>query len=144
MRIASSLVSLGLLAAVPAAPPPAGTAAAVNGSTLQTFTREGYRHMLLRATTMKATRERVDLTGMNLSIFSGDAAERIETILLSPEATFLPDAETAFGEKTVRFIHGDDLEASGTKWNYVHKEKRISLDGNVRVVFRAELQDILK
>jgi hypothetical protein len=43
----------------------------------------------------------------------------------------------------VRFLR-DDLEASGTKWVYNHTEKRISLDGNVRVVFHAELQDILK
>jgi hypothetical protein len=144
MRIASSLFAVGLLAAAPATPPPAGGAAAVNQSTLQTFTPEGYRHMLLRATTMKVTRERVDMTGMNLSIFTGDAAERIDKILLSPEATLLTDENVAQGDKSVRLILGDELEATGTKWVYRDKEKRISLDGNVRVLFRARLQDILK
>ncbi len=147
MRIALTLAPLVLFAATPAAPPSTPSAApglaAVNQSTLQTFTKEGFRALLLRASAMNVARERVDLTDMNLSVFSGDAAEHIETILLSPEATFLPDTSVAHGEKTVRFIR-DDLEASGTKWTYDHKEKSISLDGNVRVVFHAQLKDILQ
>jgi hypothetical protein len=143
VKTALLLAPLALFAAAPAAPPPATGLAAVNQSTLQTFTKEGFRALLLRASTMKVARERVDMTGMNLSIFSGDAAERIETILLSPAATFLPDTNVAHGEATVRFLR-DDLEASGTRWTYAHGEKRISLDGGVRVVFRAELKDLLK
>ena len=145
MRIALSLSPLLLFAATPAAPPPTAKPglAAVNQSTLQTFTKEGFRSLLLRASAMHVARKQVDLTNMNLSVFSGDAAEHVDTILLSPEATFLPDTNVARGEKTVRFIR-DDLEASGTKWLYDHKEKRISLDGNVRVVFNAQLKDILQ
>ncbi len=144
MRIALTLAPLLVFAATPATPPPAKSGlAAVNQSTLQTFTKEGFRSLLLRASAMKVARERVDLTDMNLSVFSGDAAEHVDTILLSPEATFLPDTNVAHGEKTVRFIR-DDLEASGTKWTYDHKVKRISLDGNVRVVFNAQLKDILQ
>lgn len=144
MKIAIGLVPLALFAAAPATPPAAPNVAAVNQSTLQTFTKNGFRSMLLRASDMNVlTSNRVDLTGMNLSIFTGDATEHIETILLSPEATFLRAESIARGEKSVRFIR-DDLEASGTKWIYDDKEKRISLDGNVRVVFHAELKDILK
>ncbi len=143
MKFALSLAPLLLFAAAPATPPPTGNPTAVNQSTLQTFSPDGFRSMLLRASAMNGTRERVEATDMNLSIFTGDATERIETILLSPAATFLPDTNVASGEKSVRFIR-DDLEASGTRWTYDHKEKRISLDGNVRVVFHAELKDILK
>jgi hypothetical protein len=145
VRIALTLAPLVFFAAVPAAPPPAaGTGAAVNQSTLQTFTKEGFRDLLLRAAHMNVTREQVDMTDMHLTVFSGDATARIEKILLSPAATFLPDAGIVRGEKTVRFILGDDLEATGVRWTYDNKEKRISMDGNVRVVFNAELQDILK
>ena len=79
MRIALTLAPLVLFAATPAAPPSTPSAApglaAVNQSTLQTFTKEGFRALLLRASAMNVARERVDLTDMNLSVFSGDAAD---------------------------------------------------------------------
>jgi hypothetical protein len=36
------------------------------------------------------------------------------------------------------------VEATGTRWMYWQTEKKISLDGNVKVVFQAELKDLLK
>ena len=83
------------------------------------------------------------VVNLNLTFFSGDAATTVETIILSPAATFLPEAKLAHGEESVRFIR-DDVEASGTRWVYNHGEIKISLDGDVRVTFRAELKDILK
>ncbi|HVW19996.1 MAG TPA: hypothetical protein VG838_12545 [Opitutaceae bacterium] len=144
MKLALGLIPWALFAATPAAPTATGTLGAVNQSTLPVFTKEGYRSLLVRASEMRfISQDRVDTTGLNLSVFTGDATERIETILLSPEATFLRNENVARGEKSVRFIR-DDFEASGTRWVYNHGEKRISLDGNVRVVFHAELKDILK
>jgi len=87
--------------------------------------------------------KRLDVVNLNLTLFSGDAAARVETILLSPAATFLPDDKIAHGEKSVRFI-GEQLEASGTKWVYRHAENKISLDGNVHVRFNAELKNLLQ
>ena len=87
--------------------------------------------------------KRFDVVDLNLTLFSGDAASRVETILLSPAATFLPDDKVAQGEKSVRFI-GDEIEASGTRWVYRHGEKKISLDGSVHVTFNAELKNLLQ
>ena len=86
---------------------------------------------------------RFDVVDLNLTLFSGDAASRVETILLSPAASFLPDAKIAKGDKSVRFI-GDEVEATGTHWIYRHEEKKISLDGAVRVIFHAELKNLLQ
>ena len=146
MKLAA-LVLPALLAAQPPAPAPRGVAAApdvaASVNSFQTFTREGHRAFLLHASTMKGDRAQFDLTGMNLSVFAGDATNHIETILLSPKAVFQPEAGIARGQDSVRVIR-DDLEATGTRWNYDNGRKRISLDGDVRIVFHAELKDLLK
>ena len=143
MNFAAALLPWVFFAAAPASPPDTGIAV-LNQSTLPTFTKEGYRSILLRASGIDViSSARVELTEMNLTAFSGDSAERVESILLAPAATFLPSEDIVRGEKSVRFIR-DDFEASGTKWVYRNREKSISIDGNVRVVFHAELTDILK
>jgi hypothetical protein len=43
----------------------------------------------------------------------------------------------------VRFIR-DDIEVTGVGWTYDHTAKKVSLQQNVRVTFRAQLNDILK
>lgn len=143
MNFAAALLPWVFFAAAPATPPSPGLAS-LNQSTLPIFTKEGYRSLLLRASEMEViSSTRVELAEMNLTAFTGDATERVETILLAPAATFLRTEDVVRGEKSVRFIR-DDLEASGTKWVYNHREKSISMDGNVHVVFHAALKDILK
>ena len=63
--------------------------------------------------------------------------------LLSPRAVFSPKDHTARGEQTVRFIQ-DDVEVTGTRWAYDHAAKKVSLEGDVRVTFRARITDILR
>jgi hypothetical protein len=64
---------------------------------------------------------------------------RVDTILLSPASTFQPEGLIARGDHGVRFIR-DDVEASGHRWIYEQKAKKISLDGDVSVIFHAELK----
>jgi hypothetical protein len=142
MNFAAALLPWVFFAATPATPPSAGLGD-LNQSTLPIFTKEGYRSLLLRSSEMNiVSSTRIELTEMNLTAFSGDAAERVETILLAPAATFLRAEDVVRGEKSVRFIR-DDLDASGTRWIYNNREKSISIDGNVHVVFHAALKDIL-
>ncbi|MEO7597481.1 MAG: hypothetical protein ABIV50_01015 [Opitutus sp.] len=111
---------------------------------LPMFSKEGYRSMTARGTEARLVdSKRFDIVDLNLTVFSGDAATRVETILLSPAATFLPEAKVARGDKSVRFI-GDEIEASGMKWVYRHADKKISLDGSVHVSFSAELKNLLQ
>jgi len=111
---------------------------------LPLFTNDNHRQMTARGSEARATGPRqFEVVDLNLTLFSGDAAARVDTVLLSPAATFDAEAKTAQGQKSVRFIR-DDVEASGTRWMYWHEQKKISLDGNVRVTLRAELPALLQ
>ena len=86
---------------------------------------------------------RIDVTDLSITIFSGDAAARVDTMLLSPNASFFPKDNRASGEKSVRLIR-DDIEVTGEGWTCEQNGKKVSLAKNVRVVFRTQLKDILK
>lgn len=119
------------------------TAPALNW-VLPVFTKEGFRSMTARGAEARVTGDhQFEVIDLNLTMFSGDAAARVENIILSPAATFLSQARIARGDKYVRFI-GDEVEATGMHWVYLRNEKKISLDGAVRVTFNAELKNLLK
>jgi hypothetical protein len=108
------------------------------------FTRDNHHSMSLRGAEARfVDAETVSVVDLNLTVFSGDAAERVETILLSPAAAFRPKEHAASGEKGVRLIR-DDLEATGVRWSYAHLQKRVSLHDRVRIVFNAEIKGLLK
>lgn len=137
------LVALAL-ALSPRSAPAAEVTAPARNWVLPAFTKEGFREATARGSEARALSDRTfEVVDLNLTFFSGDATNRVETIILSPAATFLPDEKIARGENHVRFIR-DDVEASGIRWVYRHADKKISLDGNVRVTFRAEIDDLLR
>lgn len=130
-----------LLQSGEAAPP----APAVNW-VLPIFTdKEGYRSMTLRGTEVRPAGKTIAVTDFSITIFSGDAASQVDSMLLSPAAVFLPKENRAHGDKSVRFIR-DDIEVTGTGWTFEYERatKKVSLQHNVRVTFRAQLNDILK
>jgi hypothetical protein len=131
----------------------ADTAGWVENWSLPQFSKEGFRTTTARGTRARADprQHQIEVIDLNLTIFTGDAVPQVETILLSPAATFLPNQKIARGDQSVRFMSYDPLrggevkiQASGTRWLYRHEEKKISLDGDVRVVFSAELKNILQ
>jgi hypothetical protein len=129
----------------PAATPPGGDAAApaVNW-VLPIFTdKEGYRSMTLRGSEVRPDGRRIVVTDLSITIFSGDAASQVDSMLLSQSAVFSPKENMASGDKSVRFIR-DDIEVTGVGWTYDHATKKVTLKENVRVTFRAQLNDILK
>jgi hypothetical protein len=118
--------------------------APVKNFSLPTFTKEGYHSVLLRGNeALFVSAQQIDVSGMQLTLFAGDATNRVETVIISPQARFFPDRNIAEGEHSVRVLH-DDVEMSGTKWTYDHGQKKVVIDGNVRVIFHAQLKDILK
>lgn len=138
----SAVLALALLL------PPLAFAAAVTAPAknwvLPLFTKEGHRSMTARGSEARATADhQFEVVDLNLTLFTGDVSMKVDTIILSPSATFLPDEQRAFGENFVRFIR-DDVEASGRRWSYHHREKKISLTGDVRITFQAELTDLLR
>lgn len=105
--------------------------------------KEGFRSMTLRGSEVRPGGTSIAVTDLNITIFSGDAHAQVDSILLSPAAVFLPKENRASGDKAVRFIR-DDIEVTGVGWTYDHTAKKVSLQHNVRVTFRAQLNDILK
>lgn len=110
---------------------------------LPTFTPEGYRAMLLLGSEAMVGAERINVTNLNLTLFKGDAADTVETVILSPAATATVDAGRVQGDSTVRVVR-DDIEITGTGWTYDHAQKKVSITHHARVVFRAAMPDILK
>lgn len=127
----------------PAAPSPVAPAPAVNWVLPIFSDKEGFRSMTLRGSEVRPDGRSVAVTDLSITIFSGDAASQVDSILLAPAAVFSPKENRATGDKSVRFIR-DDIEVTGTGWIYDHVAKKVSLQQNVRVVFRAQLNDILK
>jgi hypothetical protein len=108
------------------------------------FTKQNFHSMTLRgAKASFPSGDEVEVVDLNLTAFSGDITNRVETVILSPAATFLPKQNLARGEAGVRVIR-DDLEAAGIHWVYDHAHKKVSLNGRVRIVFNAEFKNLLK
>ncbi len=134
----SSTISPATAAEAEAAPAPAFN------WVLPIFTdKEGYRSTTLRGSEVRPFQGGVTVTDLNVTIFSGNAIPVVDSILLSPVARFMQKDNQASGDKSVRFIR-DDIEVTGVGWVYDHELKKISLQENVRVTFRAQLNDILK
>ncbi len=135
-----SLLPGGEAAAPSAAPAPAP---AVNWVLPIFSDKEGFRSMTLRGTEVRPAGRSIAVTDLSITIFTGDAAAQVDSILLSPSAVFVPKENRASGDKSVRLIR-DDVEVTGLGWEYDHKAKKVSLQQKVRVTFRAQLNDILK
>lgn len=111
---------------------------------LPTFTDEGHRAWLVRGSQARLINAKeIDITELTMTVFTGDATERITTMILSPAARLQPGEQTVHGPGSIRVID-DEFEASGEDWRYEHREKRISIRKNVRVAFRAQLKDLLQ
>jgi len=137
LRVFLLLTPLPLLPG--AATEPIATTPALNW-VLPIFTdAEGHRSMTLRGSAVApAAGGAIAVTDLSITVFSGDAAARVETLLLSREATFFPKENRAAGEKGVRVIR-DELEVTGENWTYDHAGKNVSIRRNVRVIYRAQL-----
>ena len=130
-------------AQAPAAP--ATAAAPATNWVLPLFTdKEGYRSMTLRGSEVRPVgTKQIAVTDLSITVFSGDAAARVDTILMSPAAVFSPKENRASGDKTVRLIR-DDIEVTGANWTYDHATQTVVIREKTRIVFREQLKDILK
>lgn len=111
---------------------------------LPNFTPEGYRSWLIRGSEARyLSQNQLEVKELTLSVFSGKADDKIETMILSPSASVLPAEAAVTGADTLRVIN-DDFEATGRDWRFSHKERRVTIARNVHVVFHTELKDFLK
>lgn len=120
--------------------------APVTNFKLPVLNDQGLRTSLLRGTEARyVSLSQIELVEMQYSTFFEDGSNRVDTLLLAPTATvFIVDNKVrVHGEEGVRLVR-DDLDVIGTRWTYDHAKKKITLEKDVRVVFRTELKDILK
>ncbi len=148
LALGAGLTLLPFLRADDRQPPPLVMNAPVKNWALPLFTEEGNRQMTLRGTQAQAiTAEHIDIVDMNITVFSRDSAERVDTIILSPSASYFPHENRATGPGRVRLIdYRYALEVQGDQWVYTYDRdgKKISLARNVQVVIHAPLPDFLK
>lgn len=134
---------IGLLSSVLASAAPLTSQTPVSNFRLPTFNQNGHRSMLIQGASAVVGPSEIELTDLNLTLFAGDKKDIIETIILSPQAVAELENERIHGSHAVRVIR-DDLEITGEKWSYDHREKKVSIATKARIIFHAPLPDILK
>lgn len=145
-RLATLLLICGLISSrsLHAAGPQVQTNAPILNFSLPSFNEQGFRTMLVRGREAIVTsKTEARLRDMTLTVFSGDAAARVETVFVSPAATVRLDERVVFGEESVRVVN-DRFELLGTDWRYEHDAKRILIRAGARVVFQTEVRDLLR
>ncbi len=131
---------------LPAASPKATASAPVKNFRLPTFTEEGFRQTMIRAAEASFPNPaRIDVTELELTLFTGKADEQIDAMLAAPVAIIFPQKQLSTGPETVR-LERLDLTLTGADWSYEHgtKVKKIIIRRDAHVIMRASLGDILK
>jgi hypothetical protein len=120
--------------------------APVKNFRLPSFNDEGHRTSLLRGSEARYTSaNQIDIIELNFAQFRGDGTTETNNILLAPSASVLLKEQNQIvltGRESMRLIN-KDLEATGENWSYDHTDRRLIINQNVRVVFRAELTGLL-
>ncbi|MFM1746560.1 MAG: hypothetical protein RLZZ188_226 [Verrucomicrobiota bacterium] len=134
-------------ASEPTMPPggkPQPSAAPAHQWVLPVFSdREGHRLMTLRGAEVRPAGEVIVIRDLMVTVFSGDASAKVDSILMSPAAEFRPGRNVVSGDRSVRFLQ-DDVEVTGGRWTFDQAAKKVSLRENVRVTFKGSLNDILR
>jgi hypothetical protein len=135
--------SVGIFNPAAFAAPQVSATAPIKNFRLPVFTPEGFRHLMLRAGEALPTPTRIDVQEMELTLFTGRADERIDSMLAAPSALFLPEKQFVSGRESVR-LERLDLTVTGTDWSYDHASRKILIQHDSHLIFRATLGNILK
>lgn len=129
---------------LPAQSPQVSAPAPVKNFALPFFNEAGHRTLLVRGNEARLTDpRRPQFTDMTVSVFAGDASNRVESVLLSAAATVDTETGVIEGTESVRLIR-DDLEVTGESWRYEHANRRLLIQRQARIVLRAELPTLIK
>jgi hypothetical protein len=101
--------------------------------------------MLLAGTARFANQERtqIDATEVVYTTYKSTGEEKVDAVLTSPAATVFTDQEILRGDQSVKIVN-DEVDITGERWNYFHKENKVTIGRNARVVFRGSLPSLLK
>ena len=87
--------------------------------------------------------ERIDVAGMTLKVFSGQADLKLETTIESPIASMYIEESRATGESALK-ITGPNYLVEGADWIWYGTTRTVYVKRAVRVIFDQKLIDILK
>jgi hypothetical protein len=108
------------------------------------FENDGFRAWDLRGAEARArSPERVELVEMDLKVFRREPPGSIQVEIVAPHAVLRPALSEASGEDSIR-IFNEDFEITGYDWTWHGRDNHVVIRRDVRVTFRAPLQDILK
>ncbi|RME70054.1 MAG: hypothetical protein D6781_07180 [Verrucomicrobia bacterium] len=108
------------------------------------FNSEGYKTWELRGAEGRYINEnRVELTNVNLRIYSGDETGALQTEISSPKAIIEIDTRIVRGPESVHVV-GPGYEMFGEDWRYDDADKTIVVQRNVVVTFDDSVGNILK
>jgi LPS export ABC transporter protein LptC len=140
----SVLFALAVLSAPAQNSTHVSTGAPIVNFRLPSFTPDGHRAWLVRGSEAQITdKNEIAVKQLTMSVFANDGSDRIQTVMLSPQALVIPNEQVAGGTEAIRVI-SDNFEATGIGWHYDHKTKIVSIYRHVRVTLQTELKDILK
>lgn len=144
-RTCAPLLAAGALAALAAlAVAQISPDAPIRNFRLPFFENDGFRAWDLRGAEARARdAERIELVQMKLQVFRREPAGSIQIEIVAPEAVLRPALSEASGENSIR-IFNEDYEITGYDWTWHGRENHVVIRRDVRVTFRAPLQDILK
>ncbi len=114
---------------------------------LNDFTPQGFLSMRLTGSEARpGGGDRADLSEVNLTLFSGTPEPEIQTILISPQASWYPKERRVSGPgqvRVIRYNHDREIcEMTGEDWSYDEAGKKVSIGRNLHLVYLAPLHGI--
>lgn len=121
-------------------------AAPVESFSIPQFTPDGRRLWLVRGASGRIVdSDRQEISDLHLTVFTGDAAEELEAVLLSAAATIRFKEKIVSGKGLLRLINfREGIDLNGEDWTYDQARKKVSIRKNARVTLRVPLKDLLQ
>ncbi|MGH8019923.1 MAG: hypothetical protein ACREIA_16915 [Opitutaceae bacterium] len=111
---------------------------------LPMFNEDGYKSWEVRGSEGRYLEEnRIEITELDLQVFSGDEAGEVETTITSPLAIVHPKDRTVAGPGAIH-AKGVGFELFGDNWLYEHDAKTVTVNDSVVLTLDGVVGDILK
>lgn len=110
---------------------------------LPMFGKEGYRSWFLSGKQgIYVSQDEVDVLGMKINIFSGDARDLLEATIESPKAVMFINENKARGDDSIEVV-GESYHLTGKDWTWDGKLKKMTINKEVKVVFDQSLKGLM-
>lgn len=110
---------------------------------LPMFNKDGHRTWFLSGKQGTYVNEgEVDVLGMKISIFSGDARDLLEATIESPRAVMFINENKAVGNDSIEVV-GPSYHLTGKNWTWDGTLKKMSINKEVKVIFDQSMNGLI-